>query len=69
MAVPKKKVSRSRGRKRRTHWKFNPPTLDRDPVTGETHLRHHITPDGYYRGRQIWPSEEEQEELEVGQES
>lgn len=64
MAVPKKKVSRARGRKRRTHWKFNPPTLDRDSLTGEVHLRHHITPDGFYRGRQVIPVKREEAEEE-----
>ncbi len=61
MAVPKKKVSRARGRKRRTHWKAARPTLDRDILTGETHLRHHITPDGFYRGRQVIPVKREEE--------
>ena len=28
-------------------------TLSIDPVSGETHRRHHITKDGYYRGRQV----------------
>ena len=24
-----------------------------DPTTGETHLRHHVSPDGFYRGRKV----------------
>jgi len=24
-----------------------------DQTTGETHLRHHVSPDGYYRGRKV----------------
>ncbi|MGH6717204.1 MAG: 50S ribosomal protein L32, partial [Bradyrhizobium sp.] len=27
------------------------PTLSRDPTTGELHRRHHLSEDGYYRGR------------------
>ncbi len=25
----------------------------REPTTGETHLRHHVSPTGYYRGRKV----------------
>jgi large subunit ribosomal protein L32 len=38
---------------RRAHDALTAPTLATDPTTGEVHLRHHVTPDGYYRGRQI----------------
>ena len=24
-----------------------------EPTTGETHLRHHVSPNGYYRGRKV----------------
>jgi large subunit ribosomal protein L32 len=34
-------------------------TLSQDPTTGETHLRHHVTPDGYFKGRQIVVAEED----------
>ncbi|MFZ2312553.1 MAG: 50S ribosomal protein L32 [Methylobacter sp.] len=27
--------------------------MSQDPLTGETHLRHHMTPDGFFKGRQI----------------
>ena len=30
-----------------------------DPLTGETHLRHHMTPDGFFKGRQIISSNDE----------
>jgi len=29
------------------------PSLSVDAESGETHLRHHVTPDGYYRGRKV----------------
>ena len=38
---------------RRSHDKLTAPTLSVDPGTGETHLRHHVTPDGFYRGRKV----------------
>jgi large subunit ribosomal protein L32 len=53
MGVQKSKVSRSHRDKRRTHHKAIAPTLSVDKSTGETHIRHHMTKDGYYRGRQI----------------
>ncbi len=53
MAVQKSKVTRSRRGQRRSHDSLKNPTLSIDPVSGETHLRHHMTPDGFYRGRQI----------------
>ena len=53
MAVQQNKKSRSARDMRRSHDKLRLPTLSEDPVTGETHLRHHLTPDGFYRGKQI----------------
>ncbi len=53
MAVQKSKKSRSRRDMRRSHHALQAPTLSQDPLTGETHLRHHITKDGFYRGRQV----------------
>lgn len=53
MAVQKSKVTRSRRGQRRSHDALTSKTLSQDPTTGETHLRHHVTPDGFYKGRQI----------------
>jgi large subunit ribosomal protein L32 len=53
MAVQKSRVTPSRRGMRRAHDALTGPTLSTDSVTGETHRRHHMTPDGYYRGRQI----------------
>ncbi len=53
MAVQKSKVSRSRRGQRRSHDSLTARTLSQDPLTGETHLRHHVSPDGYFKGRQI----------------
>lgn len=53
MAVQKSKVTRSRRGQRRSHDSLKNPTLSVDAVSGETHLRHHMTPNGFYRGRQV----------------
>ena len=62
MAVQKSKVTRSRRGQRRSHDSLTNPTLSIDPVSGETHLRHHMTPDGFYRGRQVIASAVEMED-------
>ena len=53
MAVQKSKVTRSRRGQRHSHDALDKPTLSVDNTTGETHRRHHVTADGYYRGRQV----------------
>lgn len=53
MAVQKNKKTRSRRGMRRSHQSLSKPAVSIDPLTGETHLRHHMTPDGYFRGRQV----------------
>ncbi len=47
MAVQQNKKSRSRRDMRRSHDALQPRTLSTNRTTGETHLRHHMTPDGY----------------------
>lgn len=58
MAVQKSKVTRSRRGQRRSHDKLGKPALSIDETTGETHLRHHISPDGFYRGKQVMKDKE-----------
>jgi large subunit ribosomal protein L32 len=53
MAVQKSHVSRSKRDMRRSHDSLKSATLSIDPTTGETHRRHQVTADGYYRGRQV----------------
>lgn len=53
MAVQQNKKSRSRRGHRRAHDALRGPALSTDPTSGETHLRHHVTEDGYYRGRKL----------------
>ncbi len=53
MAVQKSRKTPSRRGMRRSHDALNAPTLSVDPTTGETHLRHNVTPEGYYKGRKV----------------
>lgn len=53
MAVQKSKKTRSRRGMRRSHDALTTKTLSVDPTTGEKHLRHHITADGFFRGRKV----------------
>ncbi len=53
MAVQKSKVTRSRRGQRRSHDALTGPTLSVDPTSGEKHLRHHVTADGFYRGKKV----------------
>ena len=59
MAVQQRKKSTSRRGMRRAHDALRAPTLSVDPTSGETHRRHHITPDGYYKGRKVIETEGE----------
>jgi large subunit ribosomal protein L32 len=38
---------------RRSHDALDKPTLSVEPTTGETHRRHHVSPEGYYKGRRV----------------
>jgi large subunit ribosomal protein L32 len=53
MAVQKSKVTRSRRGQRRSHDSLTGPTLSVDPTSGETHRRHHVSADGFYRGKKV----------------
>ena len=53
MAVPKRKTTPSKRGMRRSHDALSAPALSVDSTTGETHLRHHMTPDGFYNGRKV----------------
>jgi large subunit ribosomal protein L32 len=50
---------------RRSHDKLTGPTLSVDADTGETHRRHHVTAEGFYRGRKVMeipvPAEEQED--------
>ncbi len=59
MAVPKKRVSKQRQRKRRTHHKAPEATLGTCSRTGDPKRRHRVCPtSGVYRGKQIYVVDE-----------
>ncbi len=62
MAVHKSRKTRSCRGMRRSHDSLEKPTLSIDSTTGETHRRHHLTKDGYYRGKQVIAPKKEKEE-------
>ncbi|MBT7437792.1 MAG: 50S ribosomal protein L32 [Cellvibrionales bacterium] len=63
MAVQKNRKTPSRRNMRRSHDSLTAPSLSVDPTSGETHLRHRVTSDGFYKGKQvIEPKEIEIEE-------
>ncbi|MGA9333387.1 MAG: 50S ribosomal protein L32 [Rudaea sp.] len=53
MAVAKSRKSPSRRGMRRAHDTLSAKQLSTDPTSGEVHVRHHVTKDGYYRGRKV----------------
>lgn len=59
MAVQQNRKTRSRRGMRRSHDALTGPTLSMDPTSGEKHLRHHVTADGFYRGKKVVDTGEE----------
>ncbi|BBD79628.1 50S ribosomal protein L32 [Aerosticca soli] len=53
MAVQKSRKTPSTRGMRRAHDKLKPVQLATDPTSGEVHRRHHVTADGYYRGKKV----------------
>ena len=64
MAVQKNRKTRSKRGMRRSHDALSAPTLTEDAKTGEVHRRHHISPDGMYKGRQVIRNDEIDDEEE-----
>ena len=53
MAVQQNKKSPSKRGMHRAHDFLTAPATAVEVTTGEAHLRHHISPNGYYRGRKV----------------
>jgi large subunit ribosomal protein L32 len=53
MAVQKSRRTPATRGARRSHDKLKKPALSVDSTSGETHMRHRVTPDGFYRGVQV----------------
>ncbi len=64
MAVQQNRKTPSKRGSRRSHDALKNKTLSIDPTSGETHLRHHVTPDGFYRGRKVISRKDESPEVE-----
>ena len=56
MAVQQNKKSPSKRGMHRAHNALTAPGTGIEPTTGEVHLRHHISPTGFYRGRKVLKS-------------
>jgi large subunit ribosomal protein L32 len=59
MAVQQNKKSPSKRGMHRAHQSLTAAPLALEPTTGEVHLRHHISPNGYYRGKKVIKSKGE----------
>jgi large subunit ribosomal protein L32 len=59
MAVHQNKKSPSRRGMRRSHDHLTGPALAVEPTTGERHLRHHVSPTGFYRGKKVIKTKDE----------
>jgi len=59
MAVQKSKKTRSRRGMRRSHDALGSPTLSIDATSGEKHRRHHVSADGFYRGKKVIDTDDE----------
>ncbi|MEM9102210.1 MAG: 50S ribosomal protein L32 [Pseudomonadota bacterium] len=53
MAVQQNRKTRSKRGMRRSHDALTGPSLSEDPTSGEIHRRHHVTADGYYKGKKV----------------
>jgi len=54
VALPKRRHSKTRGRKRRTHWKVKSTNLAPCPQCKEPKSVHRVCPVcGYYKGKQV----------------
>ena len=59
MAVQQNRKTPSKRGMRRSHDRLSAKAVSIEPTTGENHLRHHISPDGYYRGRKVLSRDED----------
>ena len=59
MAVQRHRMTPARRGMRRSHDALKKSALSIDKTSGETHRRHHLSSDGYYRGRKVIESKSE----------
>ena len=65
MAVQKSRVTPSRRGMRRGHDKLTASALSVEAETGETHLLHHVSPEGFYRGKEVIQFEDKKSEADA----
>lgn len=53
MAVQQNRKTSSRRGMHRSHDALTAATLSIEPISGEVHRRHHVSPDGYYKGKKV----------------
>jgi len=53
MAVQQNRKTPSKRGMRRSHDALTATAITQDPTTGEMHRRHHVTADGYYKGKKV----------------
>ncbi len=53
MAVQQNRKTGSKRGMRRAHDGLKKPALSIEQTTGEVHRRHHVSADGFYRGRKV----------------
>ena len=53
MAVQQNRKTPSKRGMRRSHDSLTSSALSIEPTTGETHRRHHVSADGFYKGRKV----------------
>jgi large subunit ribosomal protein L32 len=61
MAVQQNRKTRAKRDTRRSHDHLTGPALSIEPKSGETHRRHHVSPDGFYRGRRVVVTQAEED--------
>ena len=59
MAVQQNRKTRSKRDMRRSHDALSAPALSVDETTGEVHRRHHVTAEGFYRGKKVINKDDE----------
>ena len=61
MAVQQRRKTPARRGMRRSHDALSGSALSTDPTTGELHRRHHVSADGFYKGRKVVKSASEED--------
>jgi len=62
MAVQKSRKTPSKRGMHRSHDALKGPALSVESASGETHIRHRISPDGFYRGKKVIESRAQKEQ-------